>query len=116
MAVDYQEYITSPRWRRLRNAYIVVYKSRCWCCTKQHHPRLLNLHHLSYERLGHEADGDLELCCLKCHNDIHATHKLSHPFQPLEVTSNIVREIKTAATRKARSQNHGIRNLRLQTT
>jgi 5-methylcytosine-specific restriction endonuclease McrA len=35
----------------------------------------VDLHHLTYARLGHEEDGDLKLYCRDCHN-------LMHPIVP----------------------------------
>lgn len=64
----YCAYIGSPRWDATRRAYFQVVERRCSCC-----PSLRpELHHLSYQRLGHEWWCDLVPLCHACHERVHA--------------------------------------------
>lgn len=67
----YQQYIGSAKWaRRKRRALALA----GWRCQYEHDDpfhgavrcprrRYLAVHHRTYERLGHEADADLEVLC-----------------------------------------------------
>ena len=61
----YEFVINSPRWRELRTRLIGERGGKCQRC-KEEKP-VLQLHHLTYERLGSERDSDLEVLCLDCH-------------------------------------------------
>ena len=61
---QYIDYIQSEAWR-LKKAQIIFVRGRqCERCKKGDY---LQLHHLNYDRLGHELDSDLQLLCVKCH-------------------------------------------------
>jgi len=67
--VDYEPYITSPEWKararqiRKRDGYA------CQDCGATDKP--LDVHHLTYERLGNELDEDLITLCRECHDARH---------------------------------------------
>jgi 5-methylcytosine-specific restriction endonuclease McrA len=63
----YTRYIRSPRWHRRRDA-IIESRGVCENCGSRER---LQVHHLTYSRLGHEADADLVLLCRQCHGDRH---------------------------------------------
>lgn len=64
-SASYEERISSDAWRRLRARRIRQARGRCeWCGWLADR---LELHHKTYERLGHERDSDLELLCPDCH-------------------------------------------------
>lgn len=67
----YNIVIRSKRWKTLRDKFIDRCDSRCMRCgwqkTRWAKGRTLDLHHKTYERLGEEADDDLELLCSVCH-------------------------------------------------
>lgn len=67
----YNIVIRSKRWALLRDKFIYRCDSRCMRCnwqkTQWSKGRTLELHHRTYERLGAEAEGDLELLCSVCH-------------------------------------------------
>lgn len=66
--VVYSKYIRSPAWRALRRQVV----NRCGnTCERCHQWPVVNVHHLSYERLGSEDLKDLQGVCLKCHQEIH---------------------------------------------
>jgi hypothetical protein len=62
---QYLDYIQSDEWR-MRKAIIIEergYACEECGCTDEH----LQLHHLTYDRLGAELDEDLQLLCHDCH-------------------------------------------------
>lgn len=61
----------SPLWRERRRNYFAIYKKKCASCGGK---RKIGLHHMSYERLGHELDGDLVALCWCCHEKYHELH------------------------------------------
>jgi hypothetical protein len=67
----YNSVIASKRWRSMRARRFDKTGGRCercaWKQTQWHKGRGLELHHLNYERLGEEKEGDLELLCQRCH-------------------------------------------------
>lgn len=81
--VDYQKYITSTKWRNIRKQ-ILQHRGRvCEVCKKAHYR--LEVHHLTYERLGAEKYTDLLVVCPDCH-----------------AVEDKKREVKVADTKRAR--------------
>lgn len=66
--VNYYEYIASKEWQRKRLARIKLDGYKCHICGSS---RNLNVHHLTYERLGHEDMEDLMTLCRSCHEKVH---------------------------------------------
>jgi hypothetical protein len=66
--VDYQAYLRSPAWRSLRAKVIVRARGICERCYRW---PVVNIHHLTYRRLGSERPEDLLGVCTKCHDEIH---------------------------------------------
>jgi hypothetical protein len=64
--IQYEKHIRSTRWKNTRVTIIKMRGEKCERC-----PRTtgLELHHKTYERLGHESPSDLELLCQICHKD-----------------------------------------------
>lgn len=67
-AMPYPEYLESEEWRHRRRNVIHRAQSRCEQCGSR---RSLQVHHLTYERLGREHDDDLLVLCARCHIDVH---------------------------------------------
>lgn len=61
---QYREYLDSPEWKVRRREAIDAAGKRCKRCGRA---GALMVHHLTYERLGHELPGDLEVVCKVCH-------------------------------------------------
>lgn len=66
----YLAFINSPQWRTYRAAWWAEYDRRhpirtCYCCGRPQSQlkRSLELHHRTYERLGHEEYDDLVPVC-----------------------------------------------------
>lgn len=76
----YRLYLDSKTWRRLRARIIKARNRTCAQCGRQAHQveiHMLQCHHLTYDRVGRERPGDLELLCVVC-------HKLRHTlFSPV---------------------------------
>jgi len=77
---DYDAYIASDMWTRRRRRWLaierrantgVIYCSGCRCEWGTR-ARGGELHHLSYERLGHEDHCDLVALCTRCHRVLEA--------------------------------------------
>jgi hypothetical protein len=64
----YAEYLQSAWWRERRNRSLQLAEYRCQQCGAK---RDLQVHHVTYERLGAEEDGDLEVLCRGCHEGEH---------------------------------------------
>jgi HNH endonuclease len=59
----YDEYILSPQWEAKRQK-VFLERDRCERCGRAN---LLEVHHVTYERLGREPDSELEVLCSFCH-------------------------------------------------
>ena len=65
---EYQAALKSDHWRELRELVRVETLNRCEACGKPWAPgRRLELHHLTYERLGCELRSDVMFLCPDCH-------------------------------------------------
>lgn len=60
----YRAYLRGPRWARKRAGILRRAGRICERCRQ--HPAS-QVHHLTYARLGHERDTDLQALCKKCH-------------------------------------------------
>ena len=60
----YLTYIESEAWRKRKREVIAARGRACERCGER---KGLQLHHLTYERLGAEWDEDLVLLCERCH-------------------------------------------------
>lgn len=67
--VKYDIYLHSDEWRSRRMVAIEKAGYRCQICGSALN---LEVHHITYDRLGHEADDDLIAVCKKCHNALHS--------------------------------------------
>lgn len=65
---SYTEYLKSPYWRAIRRRALIRAGHLCqWCGSAQ----LLQVHHRTYDRLGHEQPDDLTVLCDPCHSTHH---------------------------------------------
>ena len=64
----YDEYLLSPEWKERRNRIVRRDKNQCQSCASKSQ---LNVHHLTYARIGNEHDDDLVTVCRACHQRIH---------------------------------------------
>jgi len=66
--VGYDNYLKTRHWKQLRKQ-LVPKDHKCTVCGKSN--KAIHLHHITYERVGHELPTDLIPLCEKCHNYIH---------------------------------------------
>src|SRR5687767_9857363 len=65
----YRVYVMrSVAWKRKHGACLERAGNRCQVCRKA---VAVQAHHLTYERLGDEADEDLQAVCVACHKHGH---------------------------------------------
>lgn len=73
---NYRDYLLSKHWIDIKRRFFTESKrivtingvKVCEICRKN---GILNVHHITYKRLGEEYLGDLFLICDDCHNTIH---------------------------------------------
>lgn len=66
--VDYYEYIKTEAWEEMRQKVFRRDGFQCVICKEA---KNLNVHHITYERLGCEDLADLVTLCQKCHEKVH---------------------------------------------
>lgn len=81
MFIDYYEYIKSDKWKKKREHRLKQLGNKCKRCSSTYK---LNVHHLTYKRLGREKSKDLTVLCNTCHNFYHSVHK-----KPTRGTTNM---------------------------
>ena len=68
LTTKYERYLRSNEWRSKRNQRLKIDGHKCvYCGAKEH----LNVHHLTYENVGHEKMCDLITLCQECHTRLH---------------------------------------------
>ena len=66
--MNYKEYINSEAWAQIRWCKLREVGYKCEECGRKWE---LDVHHLTYERLGNERMDDLIVLCVRCHGDLH---------------------------------------------
>lgn len=73
---EYREYLASPHWQRIRRKKLSLHAEcqRCciprwWANSRDEHD--FDVHHRTYDNLGHEKLEDLEVLCHRCHQFEH---------------------------------------------
>lgn len=62
--MTYHEYLLTHAWQEKRKAALLAADNRCQVCNS---PDMLEVHHRTYERVGHEEPSDLTVLCASCH-------------------------------------------------
>ncbi len=70
-AIDYEHYLRTDHWRALRIRIYDKRKAKCEFCEMVLPKNEFQVHHKTYERVGHEREKDLVLCCQLCHQKEH---------------------------------------------
>ena len=65
--LKYISYLESPEWRAKRQVIFERDGRKCVLCGEDG----IQVHHLTYDRIGHEDNDDLISVCLNCHAKIH---------------------------------------------
>ena len=66
-AEDKKAYLQSAKWQRMRSFKLTM-NPVCECCG---FGTTLEVHHITYKRLGNERPEDLAVVCRTCHQSIH---------------------------------------------
>jgi len=66
--MNYDQYLETRHWRRVRKKALRRAGDHCQLCGKNNG---LNVHHNSYDRLGHERKSDVVALCVECHRIFH---------------------------------------------
>jgi 5-methylcytosine-specific restriction endonuclease McrA len=72
LSPEYRAYLASPAWAELRGLVLLRDCYRCVVCWATEG---LEVHHLTYERLGHEPLSDLITLCAKHHEIFDQTRR-----------------------------------------
>lgn len=65
--MSYSDYLQGEHWQQTREQKLTE-SPACQQCGKG---RGLEVHHLTYDRIGHEEMGDLQVLCATCHRRTH---------------------------------------------
>jgi len=89
-SLSYAEYLQTNHWKRTRNHALRRAGFHCSRCNAN---RELQVHHLTYERLGAERDSDLEVLCKACHENHHAEEsRKQHLGVYIKLVSDAIRQ------------------------
>jgi hypothetical protein len=67
----YLDHIASTKWKAFRREILAERSRKCEDCGSGGNGRALHVHHLTYERMGHELPRDVRLLCVPCHEMRH---------------------------------------------
>ena len=68
----YRDYLKSDDWQHIRKIKLQFADHRCEMCLMPAAPgNPLDVHHVTYERFGHENLTDLRVLCRQCHQTVH---------------------------------------------
>lgn len=91
MKAGYQEYMRSLSWRGTRRRRLAIDHHQCRTCGHDGSLYPLTVHHISYDRLGHERMSDLITLCSSCHQAVtdaaqrrRQVAALTTNFEPIE--------------------------------
>ena len=68
---QYAAYLQTPHWQAAKRRKLSSVDWRCESCGAEWGTTALDVHHLTYERLGREKDEDLRVLCRACHQETH---------------------------------------------
>jgi hypothetical protein len=74
---SYDDYRKSPHWIEFRKAALERSKKACERCGGSSGV-VLQVHHLTYERIGRELPDDVQVLCKDCHTVAHTLRPLTH--------------------------------------
>lgn len=66
----WSDYMHSIQWSNITHAFKEEYQYTCWECGLVS-PTDMKLHHLTYDRRGHEIPQDFSVLCVECHTKHH---------------------------------------------
>lgn len=87
----YAEYLRSHEWKKLRDRILRQRGKLCELCgAGRFSGTVLQVHHLTYERVSEELDDDLAVLCRECHKRLHTLPRESHlrSLKAIRLTTN----------------------------
>ena len=69
---NYEGYLLSPEWKRLRELVLIRDKGICQICGT----KAMQVHHLTYQHIGNEFDFELVALCISCHYNHYHPEKI----------------------------------------
>ena len=75
--VSYESYIRSCAWQDKRKQRLAIDDFKCQMCGNKEN---LEVHHVTYDRLGNESMDDLITLCERCHTKVHSAQSLAWCF------------------------------------
>jgi len=76
--MNYEQYINSKEWKRQRKELIAQSNGVCEHSKNPVSKSKMQIHHKSYDNLGHEARGELEVVSERIHKIIHKRDKYAN--------------------------------------
>jgi len=76
-SMPYEEYLQTARWKALAMR-VKADRGRCESCGST---RYLQVHHVTYERLGRERYEDLQVLCRTCHHELHVDRRAAALYE-----------------------------------
>ena len=71
--MNYMSYLNQPHWKKTARRRRKLSGNRCDKCGAN--GCILEVHHLTYKRLGRERMSDLMTLCSECHDKVHNRHR-----------------------------------------
>lgn len=75
--MSYSDYLQTDHWHAVRNAALERAGHACQVCNSKER---LDVHHRTYQRIGHEQDADVVVLCHACHSRFHDKQPTPAPF------------------------------------
>lgn len=94
----YNQYIKGPRWAAKREAWFNAFGKWCRACGRTTGP--IQLHHMTYERLGRERMSDLVALCRDCHSDVESLYRRSGRGNRMAITIAFIKSRRKHGKRK----------------
>jgi len=83
---SYNRYLQSDGWKDKKKELRKTTVKKCWVCNNT---KNLQVHHITYNRIGREESGDLIYLCLKHHLDFHRKQKWMRGKDSWDILKNL---------------------------
>lgn len=80
----YNKYIKGPKWAAKRELWFNTFGKWCRACGTAAGP--IQLHHMTYDRLGRERMNDLVALCANCHREVEALYRKAGRSDRMAIT------------------------------
>jgi len=81
MRQKYEQYINSPQWKQTRADALKRAGYKCQVCGAPQASKSLEVHHVTYDRLGTELPTDLRVLCKDCHKKADQERELQGQYR-----------------------------------